>query len=174
MPCQKGFKQEYIISIADLGIMGYVVCEFWLDYQLLTKFINLTMFGIGLPELILIMAVALIVVGPDKLPDLAKTLARQMVELKRAANSLKDSLTEDDELQPWEKDPVEVPQIKAPDGGHENKPNSWVVDEPGDEEDDDSIEEPSATEKVVGEEAAGETKVENKKTDAERLDDAPK
>lgn len=54
------------------------------------------MFGIGLPELILIMAIALIVVGPEKLPELAKTLARQMVELKRAANALKDSLQEDD------------------------------------------------------------------------------
>jgi sec-independent protein translocase protein TatB len=54
------------------------------------------MFGIGLPELILIMAIALIVVGPEKLPELAKTLARQMVELKRAANALKDSLQEED------------------------------------------------------------------------------
>jgi sec-independent protein translocase protein TatB len=54
------------------------------------------MFGIGLPELILIMAIALIVVGPEKLPELAKTLARQIVELKRAANALKDSLQEDD------------------------------------------------------------------------------
>jgi len=53
------------------------------------------MFGIGLPELILIMAIALIVVGPEKLPELAKTLARQVLELKRAANTLKDSLHEE-------------------------------------------------------------------------------
>jgi len=39
------------------------------------------MFGIGLPELILIMAVALIVVGPEKLPDLARGLAKQLIEL---------------------------------------------------------------------------------------------
>jgi len=50
------------------------------------------MFGIGLPELILIMAVALIVVGPEKLPDLARSLAKGVVELKKAANSLKESL----------------------------------------------------------------------------------
>ena len=54
------------------------------------------MFGIGLPEMVLILAVALIVVGPDKLPGLAKNLARQVLELKRAANSLKDSLNEED------------------------------------------------------------------------------
>ena len=54
------------------------------------------MFGIGLPELILIMAVALIVVGPEKLPELAKGLAKQMLELKKAANVLKESLREDE------------------------------------------------------------------------------
>ncbi|MFN2368375.1 MAG: twin-arginine translocase TatA/TatE family subunit [Desulfurivibrionaceae bacterium] len=54
------------------------------------------MFGIGLPELILIMAVALIVVGPKKLPELARGLAKQLVELKKAANVLKDSLQEEE------------------------------------------------------------------------------
>jgi Tat protein translocase TatB subunit len=53
------------------------------------------MFGIGLPELILIMAVALIVVGPEKLPELAKGLAKQLIELKKAANVLKESLRDD-------------------------------------------------------------------------------
>ena len=60
------------------------------------------MFGIGLPELILIMAVALIVVGPEKLPELAKSLAKGVIELKKAANSLKESLNEDDENKPWD------------------------------------------------------------------------
>ncbi|MDD5758370.1 MAG: twin-arginine translocase TatA/TatE family subunit [Desulfobulbaceae bacterium] len=69
------------------------------------------MFGIGLPELILIMAIALIVVGPEKLPELAKTLAKQMIELKRAANALKDSLQDDDERPAWEKITPENPQI---------------------------------------------------------------
>jgi sec-independent protein translocase protein TatB len=54
-----------------------------------------SMFGIGLPEFILIMALALIVVGPDKLPGLAKTVAKQILELKKAANSLKDSLQDE-------------------------------------------------------------------------------
>ena len=53
------------------------------------------MFGIGLPELILILALALIVVGPDKLPDLARSVAKGILELKKTANTLKESLTED-------------------------------------------------------------------------------
>ena len=71
------------------------------------------MFGIGLPELLVILAVALIVVGPDKLPELAKTLARHVVELKKAANSLKYSLQDEDPRKPWEKVTPENPQIAS-------------------------------------------------------------
>jgi sec-independent protein translocase protein TatB len=53
------------------------------------------MFGIGLPEMILILALALIVVGPDKLPDLARSLAKGVMELKKTAEALKKNLTED-------------------------------------------------------------------------------
>lgn len=53
------------------------------------------MFGIGLPELILIMAIALIVVGPEKLPDLAKVVAKQLLEFKKAAGTLKDTLEDE-------------------------------------------------------------------------------
>jgi sec-independent protein translocase protein TatB len=66
------------------------------------------MFGIGLPELILIMAVALIVVGPDKLPELAKSLGKGIVELKKAASGLKESLNETDEETPaWNQEDLE-------------------------------------------------------------------
>ena len=53
------------------------------------------MFGIGLPEMILILALALIVVGPDKLPDLARSIAKGVMELKKTAEGLKDSLKEE-------------------------------------------------------------------------------
>jgi len=53
------------------------------------------MFGIGLPEFILILALALIVVGPDKLPDLARSVAKGILDLKKTANTLKESLTEE-------------------------------------------------------------------------------
>lgn len=53
------------------------------------------MFGIGLPEMIVIMAVALVVVGPDKLPELARSVAKGVNELKKTMNQVKDSLSEE-------------------------------------------------------------------------------
>ncbi|MEX1297821.1 MAG: twin-arginine translocase TatA/TatE family subunit, partial [Desulfotignum sp.] len=57
------------------------------------------MFGLGMPEILLILAIALIVIGPQKLPDLAKTLGRAMGEFKRSAQDLKRSIDMDTTLQ---------------------------------------------------------------------------
>jgi Tat protein translocase TatB subunit len=50
------------------------------------------MFGIGMPELLLLLAIAIIVVGPKKLPELARALGRGIAEFKKATNELKESL----------------------------------------------------------------------------------
>jgi Tat protein translocase TatB subunit len=80
------------------------------------------MFGIGLPELILILGIALIVVGPERLPELAKSLGRGINELKKTASALKDSMSEElkEEADPWRQnldattpgvnDPLPVPE----------------------------------------------------------------
>ena len=49
------------------------------------------MFGIGMPEMLLILAIALIVIGPKKLPDLAKSLGRAFAEFRRATSEVKES-----------------------------------------------------------------------------------
>jgi sec-independent protein translocase protein TatB len=56
------------------------------------------MFGIGMPEMILILAIALIVMGPKKLPDLARSLGRAMREFKKATNELKETMQIDSDL----------------------------------------------------------------------------
>ena len=50
------------------------------------------MFGLGTPEILLILALALIIIGPKKLPDLAKTLGKSMREFKGAAQDFKNSI----------------------------------------------------------------------------------
>jgi Tat protein translocase TatB subunit len=53
------------------------------------------MFGIGMPELLLILALALIVIGPKKLPEIAKALGRGLAEFKRATDEMKSSFNEE-------------------------------------------------------------------------------
>ena len=56
------------------------------------------MFGIGMPEMLLILAIALVVIGPKKLPDLAKSMGRAMREFKKATNEFKETMQIDNEL----------------------------------------------------------------------------
>jgi TatA/E family protein of Tat protein translocase len=49
------------------------------------------MFNIGVPELLIIVAIALIVFGPNKLPELAKAFGKAMREFKKATEEVKES-----------------------------------------------------------------------------------
>ena len=53
------------------------------------------MFNIGAPELLLIFIIALIVLGPQKLPDLARTLGKVVGEFTKATDELKANLNKD-------------------------------------------------------------------------------
>lgn len=117
------------------------------------------MFGIGMPEMLLILAIALIVIGPKKLPDLAKSLGRAFAEFKRATTELKDSLDLDDELQEVNKT---LNDIDA------NDRDPMAADKPRDEEADNTDRPPAAGPDSMNEtdreatEAALKKKAENK------------
>ncbi len=50
------------------------------------------MFGIGMPELVVIMVVALIVLGPKRLPEAARGLGKAFAELRRATSGITEEL----------------------------------------------------------------------------------
>jgi Tat protein translocase TatB subunit len=56
------------------------------------------MFNVGMPELILIFVVALLVVGPKRLPDLGRQLGRAVSSFRRATMDLKEALEQEPPL----------------------------------------------------------------------------
>jgi TatA/E family protein of Tat protein translocase len=59
-----------------------------------------TMFGLGMQELLVILVIALIVVGPKQLPDIAKSLGRGLAEFKRTAEEFQSTMLADGRADP--------------------------------------------------------------------------
>jgi sec-independent protein translocase protein TatA len=53
------------------------------------------MFGIGLPELMLIMVLALLVLGPQRLPEVARMVGRAYGQLRRASEEFQNTIRQD-------------------------------------------------------------------------------
>ncbi|MEE4240414.1 MAG: twin-arginine translocase TatA/TatE family subunit [Desulfopila sp.] len=87
------------------------------------------MFGIGFPELILILALALIVVGPDKLPELARSIAKTIVDLKKTAEGIKSSMEIDDNPLSEIKPTLEDAARNFKETLLEEKTNTWKTPE---------------------------------------------
>jgi len=78
--------------------------------------------NVGTPELLVIMVVALLVLGPEKLPEVARKVGNVVGELRRMSAGfqaeMRDALQEPLHLEPVEPgEPVDAP--KEPDGGDE-------------------------------------------------------
>jgi len=116
------------------------------------------MFGLGMPEILLILAIALIVIGPKKLPELAKTLGRAMGEFKRSAQDFKRSIDVETTLKDIETPASDLKNIIK----EANTENKTVVetddaqnDDPGDDPDDDPDMTPSGDQNTRDEKIQG-------------------
>lgn len=84
------------------------------------------MFGLGMMEILMILAIALIVVGPQKLPELAKTLGKAMGEFKRSAQDLKRSMDVETTIKE-----IDIPKTDVNDVLKKNKETEKPDQEPG-------------------------------------------
>ena len=67
------------------------------------------MFGIGLPEMIIIAVVALVFIGPDKLPGVLRSIGKSLVQLKRATSDVRSTVQ--DEMHKIE-DEIELKDVR--------------------------------------------------------------
>lgn len=82
------------------------------------------MFNIGMPELIVILVIALIVIGPKKLPEIARSIGRAIGEFQRSFDDLKDTIEKevrDEQLK--EKEEEKKPEENKPEGGKSEEPS---------------------------------------------------
>jgi TatA/E family protein of Tat protein translocase len=94
------------------------------------------MFGsIGMPELVIILVIALIIFGPRKLPELGRSLGKSIGEFKRASNELRHTLDEEIrvEEQKEQKSKIEAEQNSAIDAATVMTPTPPAASTPDDE-----------------------------------------
>lgn len=77
------------------------------------------MFGLGMPEILVILVVALVVLGPKRLPELARTIGKAMAEFRRQSSDIMEDFqhqmrVEDDAVQRAKTKPPSPPSDETP------------------------------------------------------------
>jgi TatA/E family protein of Tat protein translocase len=88
------------------------------------------MFGLGIPELMVIFVIALVVFGPKRLPDLGKALGRGIAEFKKASQEVKDSI--ESEMRNAEQS-IDVAKIEAAEKERQEKEKKEKEEKEGNE-----------------------------------------
>ena len=93
------------------------------------------MFGIGTTEVLLILVVALLVIGPSKLPDVARALGKGMAEFRRMSSDVKRTIDYEAHLADMEKD-KKTDETTGESGDSKQSPSKYDRDQ--EKEDSDS------------------------------------
>lgn len=94
------------------------------------------MFGMGMPEILLILAIALIVLGPKKLPEIAKSLGRGIAEFKKATKDFKESMAVDNDFKEAKETLQEMKKDVEQSVRHSMAQGAATVDDDDDDDDD--------------------------------------
>ena len=89
------------------------------------------MFGIGFTEILVVLVIALIVLGPEKLPEVAKARGKAMRQFRTATDDIKRSVTDID---------LNVPDYRPT---RKEKPSPDTEKTPSEEREKEEIEKPS-------------------------------
>jgi sec-independent protein translocase protein TatB len=114
--------------------------------------------NLGMPEMIFIFLLALVVVGPKRLPGLARQLGKYMADFKRASNEFKNQLEAEMlniELEEQAKKQAEAPKVLPPEKPWEPTitPTSGIVSRGSSEDISDPVAEDTAADPASSETA---------------------
>ena len=87
-------------------------------------------FGIGMQEIVLICAIALIVVGPKKLPELARALGKGYGEFRRAFDEMKRNVETDFQTDEIRRSLLDLPPPPLPTAVPPPRPESLLTEQP--------------------------------------------
>jgi Tat protein translocase TatB subunit len=88
------------------------------------------MLGLSLPEIVFLAVLALVVIGPKQLPEVARTLGRLLNELRRASNSFSEELRQQVKIDPIRLEDQKPPEKKEAQHHKPNEGSNYVAAEP--------------------------------------------